>query len=93
MLPAEQKMLYVLFRPVLPQRYLAIFQPDGIPGSVILNRTGDILYVANVKGTGSRNQLPDRKGHNSHDHLGSVSIIPLPGKEELTEDDRNSKHE
>jgi YVTN family beta-propeller protein len=58
--------------------------PTGwYPGSVILNKTGEILYVANIKGTGSRNQLTDRYGYNSHDHLGSVSIIPVPGKREL----------
>jgi YVTN family beta-propeller protein len=58
--------------------------PTGwYPASVVLNRSGEILYVANVKGMGSRNQETDRKGYNSHDHLGSVSIIPLPGKNEL----------
>ena len=63
---------------------IAGYIPTGwYPGAVILNRSGEVLYVANVKGTGSRNQLPDSKGHNSHDHLGSVSIIPIPGKNEL----------
>lgn len=58
--------------------------PTGwYPGSVILNKTGDFLYVGNVKGIGSRNQVTDRNGYNSHDHLGSVSIIPLPGATEL----------
>jgi hypothetical protein len=42
-----------------------------------------VLYVANIKGIGSRNQSMDRKGYNSHDHLGSVSIIPLPDTKEL----------
>ncbi|HBE39899.1 MAG TPA: hypothetical protein DDW27_01590 [Bacteroidales bacterium] len=58
--------------------------PTGwYPGSVILNKTGNTLFVANVKGTGSRNQRTDRKGYNSHDHMGSVSIIKVPGKREL----------
>jgi YVTN family beta-propeller protein len=58
--------------------------PTGwYPGSVILNPTGDTLYVANVKGIGSRNKPPEKYGYNSHDHLGSVSIIPVPGKTEL----------
>jgi YVTN family beta-propeller protein len=66
-----------------PAKILGFIPTGWYPGSVIMNRTGDILYVANVKGMGSRNQLTDRKGHNSHDHLGSVSIIPLPGENEL----------
>lgn len=53
------------------------------PGSVILNKAGSVLYVANVKGTGSRNQRTDRKGYNSHNHMGSVSIIDVPGNREL----------
>ncbi len=58
--------------------------PTGwYPGSVILNKSGDMLYVANIKGTGSRNQLTSRKGFNSHDHLGSISIIPVPGGDKL----------
>jgi YVTN family beta-propeller protein len=58
--------------------------PTGwYPGSVILDKTGKNLYVANVKGIGSRNQRTDRTGYNSHDHLGTVSIIPIPGRNEL----------
>jgi YVTN family beta-propeller protein len=58
--------------------------PTGwYPGSVILNKTGDVLYAANIKGIGSRNQLPIRKGFNSHDHLGSISIIPVPNRHKL----------
>ena len=53
------------------------------PGSVVLNKTGNTIFVANVKGIGSRNQRTDRKGYNSHDHMGSVSIIKVPGEREL----------
>ncbi len=70
-----------------PAKLLGYIPTGWYPGSVILNRTGDILYVANVKGVGSRNQRPDRKGHNSHDHLGSVSIIPVPDKNSTEGDD------
>ena len=64
-----------------PAKILGYIPTGWYPGSVVLNKSGEILYVANVKGTGSRNQVTDRKGYNSHDHLGSVSIIPLPDKE------------
>jgi YVTN family beta-propeller protein len=66
-----------------PVKVLGNIPTGWYPGSVILNKTGDILYVANVKGIGSRNQMTDQKGYNSHDHLGSVSIIPLPDANEL----------
>jgi YVTN family beta-propeller protein len=68
-----------------PAKLLGYIPTGWYPGSVILNREGNIMYVANVKGVGSRNQRPDRKGHNSHDHLGSVSIIPVPDKKALKE--------
>jgi len=59
--------------------------PTGwYPGSVIMNKSGNTLYIANVKGIGSRNQRTDRNGYNSHDHLGTVSIIPVPTNRELT---------
>lgn len=58
--------------------------PTGwYPGSVLLNKAGNLLFVANVKGIGSRNQRTDRGGYNSHDHLGSLSLIPVPDKREL----------
>ncbi len=66
------------------QKEVAGLIPTGwYPGSVVLNKAGNTLYVANVKGTGSRNQRTDRKGYNSHDHMGSVSMIKVPGTREL----------
>jgi len=58
--------------------------PTGwYPGAVITNKRGDFLYVANVKGLGSLNKKTRRLGYNSHDHLGSVSIIPVPNRKQL----------
>ncbi|MBZ5857601.1 bifunctional YncE family protein/alkaline phosphatase family protein [Flavihumibacter profundi] len=48
------------------------------PGAVSLNRAGTQLIVANIKGVGGRDLDPGKKGYNSHDHLGSVSFIPVP---------------
>lgn len=60
------------------------FIPTGwYPGAVILDREGKNIFVANVKGVGSRNQRTDRAGYNSHDHLGTVSIIVTPSLKEL----------
>jgi YVTN family beta-propeller protein len=60
--------------------------PTGwYPGAVQLDATGKQLIVANVKGTGSLSQpRPKAKGHNSHDHLGSISIIPVPDAKTLS---------
>lgn len=63
---------------------IAGYIPTGwYPGSVIINSQGNQLYVANVKGSGSRNIKTDKGGYNSHNHMGSISIIPVPGKSEL----------
>ena len=62
------------------------FIPTGwYPASLILDEETNLLFVANLKGVGSRNQMTDRAGYNSHDHQGTVSIIPLPDEQELAE--------
>ena len=59
--------------------------PTGwYPGSIITNKRGNQLVVANVKGIGSRNRKNNKTGYNSHDHMGSVSIISVPDKTELS---------
>jgi len=64
---------------------LAGLIPTGwFPGAIVFDQEREKLYVANIKGT-----LPDRTydsthtGFNSHQHLGTISVIPLPGKSEL----------
>ena len=59
--------------------------PTGwYPGAVVLSADGKKLFVANVKGHGSLSQpRPAEKGRNSHDHLGSVSIIDVPDEKQL----------
>ncbi len=54
--------------------------PTGwYPGAVEVSADGKALFVANVKGHGSLGQpRPVAKGKNSHDHLGSLSIIAMP---------------
>lgn len=60
--------------------------PTGwYPASVILDEKTNFMYVANAKGSGSRNQRTDRAGYNSHDHMGSVSMIPLPDMVKLAD--------
>jgi hypothetical protein len=59
--------------------------PTGwYPGAILLGPDGKKLIVANVKGHGSLSQpRPKEKGKNSHDHLGSVSIINVPDADRL----------
>ncbi|MBI4557295.1 MAG: beta-propeller fold lactonase family protein [Candidatus Hydrogenedentes bacterium] len=69
--------------------------PTGwYPGAVLLTRDGGQLIVANTKGVGSlyeKANLAEKqkeiggtvRGHNSHDHMGSVSFIAVPDEEEL----------
>jgi YVTN family beta-propeller protein len=54
--------------------------PTGwYPGALRLTPDGKRLVVANVKGIGAlARRRPAEKGRNSHDHLGSVSLIDLP---------------
>ena len=58
------------------------FIPAGwFPGAVAV--AGDDLFVANVKGTGSRNEDPKKGGFNSHRHTGTIQKTPLPDAAKL----------
>jgi YVTN family beta-propeller protein len=71
--------------------------PTGwYPGAVHLAQQGSLLCVANTKGVGSRlrssrsewNRLgPDKEApaYNSHDHLGSLTLVPVPNASQLEE--------
>jgi YVTN family beta-propeller protein len=54
------------------------------PGAVALSADGKKLFVANVKGEGSLSQpRPVAQGKNTHDFLGSVSIVDVPDAAQL----------
>ena len=58
------------------------FIPAGwFPGAVAV--AGDFLLVANVKGTGSRNEDRTKGGFNSHQHTGTVQKTPFPDADKL----------
>ncbi|MDR3714538.1 MAG: bifunctional YncE family protein/alkaline phosphatase family protein [Puia sp.] len=60
------------------------YMPTGwYPGAVILDKAGKTLFAANLKGIGSRNKPAERRGYNSHDNMGTISIIPVPDKNGL----------
>ncbi len=64
-------------------------KPEGFiptawyPGALVTD--GKFLYVANVKGLGSRNPRADKKGWNSHMHLGTVGKVEIPAAQTLKE--------
>ena len=73
-------------------RLLGCIPTGWYPAGLALDKKRKALYVANVKGTGSRNidwkgkrKVKDKEvfGFNSHDYQGSVSLIPLPSADEL----------
>ncbi len=65
--------------PESPSRHSGIdgFIPTGwYPGAVAVR--DETIYVANIKGIGSRTPHKDQKGWNSHWHRGTVSRVPVP---------------
>jgi YVTN family beta-propeller protein len=72
-------------------RLLGLIPTAWYPGAVLVSGDGKKLLVANVKGLGSvsrqrvtdKGPRPETKGRNSHDHLGSVSIIDVPDAAQL----------
>jgi YVTN family beta-propeller protein len=60
-------------------RVVGMIPTGWYPGAVRVSADGRRLFVANVKGVGSLSQpRPVAQGKNSHDYLGSVSIIDVP---------------
>jgi YVTN family beta-propeller protein len=56
------------------------------PSSVVLDKAGDQLIVANDKGIGARNSFECDYGvcnHNTHQDNGTVSIVPIPNHQTL----------
>ncbi|MCD6202565.1 MAG: hypothetical protein J7K46_12230 [Bacteroidales bacterium] len=64
------------------QNRIAGFIPVAwYPGALLLDK--NFLVVANIKGFGERNLRADRPGYNTHNPLGSLSFIPIPGQKTL----------
>ncbi len=75
-------------------RLLGLIPTGWYPAGLVLDAERNALYVANVKGIGSRDRSWQGRrklrgktvfGYNSHDYRGSVSLIPIPGGERLAE--------
>jgi YVTN family beta-propeller protein len=68
----------------MPSQIRGYIPTGWYPASVILDEDANLMFVANLKGIGSRNQRTDRDGYNTHDHQGTVSIIPYPDEKQLS---------
>lgn len=74
-----------------PSRVKGLIPTGWYPGAIRLSLDNKKLFVANIKGVGSLSfQKPgdktpraEEKGRNSHDHLGTVSIIDVPDDNQL----------
>ena len=74
-----------------PSRLKGLIPTGWYPGAICISNDNKKLFVANIKGVGSLSfQRPgdkapraEEKGRNSHDHLGSISIIDIPDDEQL----------
>jgi YVTN family beta-propeller protein len=65
-------------------RVVGLIPTGWYPGAVRLSSDGKTLLVANVKGLGALAHLrPRPEGKNTHDFLGSVSIVDVPGDAQL----------
>jgi len=55
------------------------------PGAIVFDGEHQMVYVANIKGAGSgRRAVPDEpQKFNSHQYLGTLSLVPVPSKEQL----------
>ena len=59
--------------------------PTGwYPGAIEMSADGKKLFIANIKGHGTlAEKRPAEKGKNTHDHLGSISLIDVPDDSQL----------
>jgi hypothetical protein len=61
------------------------------PGGIV--NDGKSIYIANVKGLGSRNPSGEKKGWNSHFYLGTVSKVEIPAASVLQAQTRQVKED
>jgi YVTN family beta-propeller protein len=63
-----------------PTKLLGLIPTGWYPGGITISADAKTMFVANIKGHGSLDPKRSAKkgGFNSHDHLGSVSMIDVP---------------
>jgi len=96
----QNSVAVISFNPGMKSRLLGLVPAGWFPGAIAYDRARDVLAVANIKGHAAVPE-PSRDtgapGFNSHQYAGSISLIPVPGKEKLAEMsavvDRNYRRE
>ncbi|MEW6159902.1 MAG: alkaline phosphatase family protein [Verrucomicrobiota bacterium] len=63
------------------QRLEGFIPAAWYPGALVAR--GETLFVANIKGIGSRARRSTEKGWNSHRHRGTIQKIPMPDSSQL----------
>jgi len=82
----QNSVAVIAFRPG-KSKLIGMIPTGWFPGAILFDAKRQQLYVANIKGTlPDRTYEPSRRGYNSHQHLGTLSFIPLPDKEKLEQD-------
>jgi DNA-binding beta-propeller fold protein YncE len=67
-------------------RLLGMIPVGWYPGAVLVDNKRSVIIAANLKGlpkTPANSEKREAKGFNSHQHFGSVSLIPIPSDEQL----------
>lgn len=77
---SQNAVVAISFRPG-KSKLLGLIPTGWFPGAIVHDAKRSTLYVANVKGTLPINQAK----YNSHDQLGTFSLIPVPNKKELAQ--------
>jgi len=85
------------FRPG-KSKLLGLIPTGWFPGAIVCDNERRELYVANIKGVipGKHYRPGEKVEYNSHQHLGTLSLVRLPDQEELRRDTasvmRNYRH-
>jgi YVTN family beta-propeller protein len=80
---SQNAVAVISFRPG-KSKMLGLIPTGWYPGAIVYDAPRGMLSVANIKGTlPGPTYDPSRRGYNSHQHLGTVSLIPLPNHREL----------
>jgi DNA-binding beta-propeller fold protein YncE len=81
-----QNAVAVLNFRVVRTQMLGLIPTGWFPGAIAYDAKRKAIYVANIKGVGSgkRYKAGEKLKFNSHQYLGSLSLIRLPSKTELT---------
>ena len=67
-------------------KLMGLIPVGWFPGAIVFDGPRQKLYVANIKGTlPDTKYAPNRRGYNSHEHLGTLSFISVPDKAALKE--------